>query len=287
MSSDASHGSLSAMPAARSLRTGPAARSPGKRGFAKRAFGFAKRALPKAPVPGFPLLWVACLAAAALMIVTGGFNTGALPLGQRTAFWLLLMGWNALKWQALFAWGVRKPSDWPRVALLGAIPLNLPLPLEIPLVGALIGRSMRVMPLDVWLRAAAISVVIFAVCALVAWILLRRMRPVRAETGLLARTRVRAEDLAGIEAEDHYCRVHRRDGTSALLHYRFGDALDEVAGIDGLQVHRGAWVAAEAVEGAERDGRKWRLLLAGGGSVPVSATYVAAARARGWLRGRG
>ncbi|MEP9358224.1 LytTR family DNA-binding domain-containing protein [Sphingomonas sp. KR3-1] len=247
---------------------------------------FAKRALPDRPVPGFPLLWIACFAAAALMTVTGGFNTGALPLGQRIAFWLLLMGWNALKWQLLFAWGVRKPSDWPRVALLGTVPLNLPLPLEIWLCGRLVGVAMAAMPLDVWARAVAISATIFAVCTLVAWTLLRRLRPVRAETGLLARARIAACDLSAIEAEDHYCRVHRRDGRSELIHYRFGDALAEVAGIDGAQVHRGAWVSATAVEGAAREGRKWRLLLAGGGSVPVSATYAAEARARGWLRAR-
>ena len=275
------------MPAARSLRTGPAARPPGKRGFAKRVLGFAKRALPNRAPPGFPLLWIACLAAAVLMTVTGGFGTGRLPLHSRALFWLVLMLWNALKWQALFAWGVRKPSDWPRISLLGTIPLNLPLPFEIWACGQLVGAQMRAMPLDIWLRAAVIGVLIFAVCSLVAWILLRRMRPVRAETGLLARTRIRAEELAAIEAEDHYCRIHRRDGTSELIHYRFGDALEEVAALDGLQVHRGAWVAAEAVQGAAREGRKWRLLLAGGGSVPVSATYAAEVRARGWLRGRG
>ncbi|NYT40887.1 LytTR family transcriptional regulator DNA-binding domain-containing protein [Sphingomonas sp. R-74633] len=230
------------------------------------------------------MLWVACAAAAALMIVTGGFNTGALSLGPRIAFWLTLMGWNALKWQALFAWGVRKESDWPRVALLGSIPLNLPLPFEIWLCGQAVGVEMEAMPHDVWGRAAAISAVIFAVCSMVAWLLLRRMRPVRAETGLLAKARIAACDLAAIEAEDHYCRVHRRDGRSELIHYRFGDAMEEVAGLDGAQVHRGAWVAAAAVEGAAREGRKWRLLLAGGESVPVSATYAAEARARGWLR---
>jgi hypothetical protein len=272
------------MPAARSLRTGPAARPAGKRGFVKRVSGFAKRAWPKKPIPGFPLLWVACFAAALLMIVTGGFNTGRLPLGARIVFWMLLMGWNALKWQLLFAWGVRKDSDWPRIALLGTIPLNLPLPLEIALCGQIVGARMPPSLFGVWTRAAIISLVIFGVCSLVAWILLRRMRPVRADTGLLARARVCAEALAAIEAEDHYCRIHRRDGRSELIHYRFGDALEEVASLDGAQVHRGAWVAAQAVEGAERDGRKWRLLLAGGGSVPVSATYAAEARARGWLR---
>jgi len=273
------------MPVLRTDPLGQAARS-GKRGFAKRVAGFAKRALPREPVPGFPLLWIACAAAAGLMIVTGGFNTSALPLGQRTGFWLLLMGWNALKWQALFALFVRKPVDWPRVSLLGTVPLNLPLPLEIWLCGRIVGVEMAALPVDVWLRALAISAVIFAVCATVAWVLLRRQaKPVEPPAdGILARARVAPDALAAIEAEDHYCRVRRRDGQSALLHYRFGDALKEVAGIDGAQVHRGAWVAAGAITGAKREGRRWRLVLADGTTLPVSATHAAEARRRGWLR---
>jgi hypothetical protein len=145
---------------------------------------------------------------------------------------------------------------------------------------------MAAMPAEVWTRALAISLGIFTVCATVAWVLLRRApkASVPPAGGLLARARVVPEALAAIEAEDHYCRVHRRDGQSALLHYRFGDALREVAGIDGAQVHRGAWVAAHAVAGARREGRRWRLLLADGTSLPVSATHAAEARRRGWLR---
>ena len=259
---------------------------PGKRAFAKRAADFAKRAWPKRPPPGFPLLWIACLAAAGLMIVTGGFNTGAMPLGPRTAFWLLLMGWNALKWQLLFAWLVRRREDWLRASLIGTVPLNLPLPIEIALCGRIAGFEMAALPAEVWLRALAISAGIFAVCALVAWVLFGRsaaVTPMPAD-GLLARARTDPQALAAIAAEDHYCRVLRRDGQSALVHYRFGDALAEVAAIDGAQVHRGAWVAADAIEGAEREGRRWRLRLAGGGTVPVSATHAAEARRRGWLR---
>jgi DNA-binding LytR/AlgR family response regulator len=107
--------------------------------------------------------------------------------------------------------------------------------------------------------------------------------PAPEASGLLQRARIDPAALAAIEAEDHYCRVHHRVGTSALIHYRFGDALEEVSGIEGTQVHRGAWVAADAVEGAARDGRRWELMLAGGGRVPVSATYLPQARARGWL----
>lgn len=276
------------MPAVRSARQSRFPAPPDKRGFAKRAIGFAKRALPVGKLPGFPFLWIACAAAAGLMIVTGGFNTGQLPVAHRAGFWLLLMGWNALKWQTLFALFVRKPTDWPRVALLGTIPLNLPLPLEIALCGRAVGVAMTAMPIDVWGRAVAISAVIFTVCSTAAWVLLRRTaKPVAAPAdGLLIRARVAPDALAAIEAEDHYCRVHRRDGQSALVHYRFGDALKEVAELDGAQVHRGAWVAADAVTGARREGRRWHLTLPDGHAVPVSATHAAEARRRGWLRSR-
>ena len=61
------------------------------------------------------------------------------------------------------------------------------------------------------------------------------------------------------------------------------DALAELAGFDGRQVHRGAWAANVAVVAAERDGRAWRLILAGGERLPVSTRFVADLRALGWL----
>ncbi|UZK64843.1 LytTR family transcriptional regulator DNA-binding domain-containing protein [Sphingomonas sp. M1-B02] len=260
--------------------------APGKSGFANRAGDFAKRVrLDRAP-PGFPILWIACAAAAGLMIVTGGFRTGELPLAQRALFWILLMGWNAAKWQSWFLLTVRKPADWPRASLLGTLLLNLPLPLEIGLCGRLVGLSMRAGPWETWGRALAISFLIVAVAGLVSWTVLRRagsQEKGEVEDGLLARARILPDSLASIQAEDHYCRVRGRDGETALVHYRFGDALAEVAGINGARVHRGAWVAAQAVLGARRQGRRWRLLLADGSDLAVSATYLGEARRRGWL----
>lgn len=260
----------------------------GNRGFAKHALAFVNRTRI-GDLPGFPLLWIGCGAAALLMVITEAFGTGVLPLGRRAAFWVLLMAWNALKWQVLFALLVRRPSDWWRAALIGSVLLNLPLPLEIMLCGRAVGMPFAVDMLSTWGRALAISLGICAVGALVGWVLVRRaatrlVAPSPAGDGILARARIAPEALAAIEAEDHYCRVRDREGRSALLHYRFADALAEVAAIDGMRVHRGAWVAAAAVAGARRDGRRWRLLLADGHEVAVSATYVAEARARHWLR---
>lgn len=255
----------------------------GKRGFAKRARGFAKRAVA---LPGFRYLWLASFAAMVLMVVTGGFNTGQLPMGRRVAFWALLLGWNAVKWQAWFAFTVRHPRDWTRAALIGTLLLNLLLPVEIGVVLGIMGLNSALDPASVWLRALAIGLGIFPMM----WVIARQLRPRApiavappAEGGLLDRAKIAPEALIAIQAEDHYCRVRGASGSDALVHYRFGDALGEVAGLDGAQVHRGAWVAAGAVKSAARDGRRWLLVLTDGSQVAVSATHLPAIRAKGWL----
>lgn len=271
------------MATARSALPDPASPARGKPSFAKRALGFANRA------PGFPMLWIGTAAAAGLMTVTGGFGTVLLPIATRALFWLVLMGWTALKWQLWFAATVRKPADWTRASLIGAVLLSLPLPIEIALAARITGIG-AVTPdwLGTWARALAIGAVILATGLLAARALGYRARGpapvVAAGDTLLDRAGVTPETVTAIEAEDHYCRV-RRTGGDALIHYRFGDALAEVGGIDGAQVHRGAWVAASAVIGAAREGRRWRLILADGTRIPVSATYLPKIRALGWLKG--
>lgn len=272
-----------AMPIARPASLRPRGTPSDKRRFVKRAFAFVKRA------PGFPILWIAGLTAAGIMIVTGGFGTGAMPLGQRMGFWMLLMGWSSLKWQLWFVATVRKQTDWIRAAALGGVLLSVPLPIEIRLCARAVGiEGAFADPIGTWTRALAIGAVIFTAIVMILWAtghlpFARRKPAARPAEGLLARARVASETLAAIEAEDHYCRVRRRDGSDALIHYRFGDALAEVAELDGTQVHRGSWVAAHAVTGAEREGRRWLLLLSDGSKVAISPRYVAEARRRGWL----
>ena len=256
----------------------------GKAAFANRARRFVKLAA----LPGFPFLWIGCAVAAMLMIVTGGFGPGELPLGLRTVFWaLLLLGWNLAKWQTWFALTVSKPADWMRSAVIGALLLNLLIPVEIALSLRAIGVHAAVRAPEAWGSALAISLVLLAPI----YLMKRRLWPSRPETlaappdnGLLTRAGASADILVAVAAEDHYCRVHRQDGSSALVHYRFADALAELAGLDGAQVHRGFWVAAGAVRGAVRDRRRWRLQLSDGRLVPVSTSHLAAVRRRGWLR---
>ena len=263
-------------------------RGPGNTGFAKRVRNFANRVTA---LPGFPVLPVAGFAAAMLMIIVGAFGTGEMPLAMRAGFWGVLLGWNILKWQIWFALLIRRPTDWPRTSAIGAVVLNLPLPFEIALSLSLFGIVDAPAPGQTWAKALAISMVVFLVLFIAG--VRRRTQPAPAATtppviapdGLLARAGITdPATLQAIEAEDHYCRLHLAGGRSLLVLHRFGDALREVANLDGAQVHRGAWVSAGGVAVAERDGRRWLLVLADGARIPVSASFAKTVRARGWLR---
>lgn len=83
-----------------------------------------------------------------------------------------------------------------------------------------------------------------------------------------------------LQVEDHYVRVHARDGNSMVL-IRFSDALRGIGHVPGAQVHRSWWVANDAVIGLRRTGRTAILTLRNGMSVPVSQPYVAQA-VRSW-----
>lgn len=89
-------------------------------------------------------------------------------------------------------------------------------------------------------------------------------------------------ELIALEMEDHYLRVHTAAG-SALILLRLRDAIAELAGVDGLQVHRSWWVARRSVAGSSVDGRSVRLSLINGLEAPVARNSVAALRAAGWI----
>ena len=109
--------------------------------------------------------------------------------------------------------------------------------------------------------------------------------PPAPEAALLARLPARSRaELLHLRMQDHYVEVHTKAGSEMLL-LRFRDALREVEGIDGLQVHRSHWVARAAVVGIERQrGGRIALRLVNGAKVPVSRSFAPAVKARGWLR---
>lgn len=88
------------------------------------------------------------------------------------------------------------------------------------------------------------------------------------------------DELLAVEAEDHYIKVHTSRG-SELVYYRFADALDDLRGHDGLQVHRSFWVRRGAIQQVDTSGRHWMLVLVNGLCVPVSRANQGAIRLAG------
>ena len=91
----------------------------------------------------------------------------------------------------------------------------------------------------------------------------------------------RAPVLA-LEMEDHYVRVHTASGSSLVL-LRMRDAVLEMDGVDGMQVHRSWWVARDSLAGHRSEGRNLILCLHGGLEAPVSRDTAAKLKASGWL----
>ena len=77
-------------------------------------------------------------------------------------------------------------------------------------------------------------------------------------------------------------RAHTALGSELIL-LRLRDAMAELDGIDGLQVHRSWWVARHAVDDVRRDGRNVRLVLPGGLEAPVARANLAVLKQQGWF----
>jgi DNA-binding LytR/AlgR family response regulator len=84
-------------------------------------------------------------------------------------------------------------------------------------------------------------------------------------------------DLIALQMEDHYVRAHTALG-SALILIPLRQALEELAHVPGLKVHRSWWVARHAVRSTVQDGRNMRLQLVNGLVAPVSRAHVAVVR---------
>lgn len=217
-----------------------------------------------------------------------------MPLAQRAVFWAALIGWNMVKWHLWFAFTMRGEQHRIASALAGAVLLNLLLPVEIRLILSAFGITSSVSFWTTFTMALAIScaiaLVVFPVVARIHASDAAAPQSAAAATaippgGLLERAGViDPELLLAIEAQDHYLRLTLADGRAPLIHCRFADALEEVRALDGAQVRRGTWVAARAIDKAERVARSWRLTLCDGSEVTVSASYVGMARKLGWLR---
>ena len=83
--------------------------------------------------------------------------------------------------------------------------------------------------------------------------------------------------IIALEAEDHYLRVHTLHG-SALLLMRLADAAALIDPRLGLRVHRSWWVAKDGVRALETTSGRAIARLVDNKAVPISRSYLPAAR---------
>jgi len=255
----------------------------------------------------------------AVLTVIGPFGTFQdLTAAQRLAYWGGLIGLGALAFeavsQAAFRILKRRAHAWRTILAGVALTVTALLTVCVAALEVTLRGLDYLHPLGLAEMFIYVAVITALVTAVPLWLELRdrglvgappgpapavpeavevpaaipAAAPVPREIPFLARIPARlGRTLVALEMEDHYVRVHTADGSDLLL-MRLRDAVAELEGFDGLQVHRSYWVAAAAVTGVERkpDG-KLTLVLSTGLKVPVSRSFAPAVRAAGWLEPRG
>ena len=88
--------------------------------------------------------------------------------------------------------------------------------------------------------------------------------------------------LLHLQMRDHYVEVHTDKGSDLVL-MRFGDALKELGGTEGMQVHRSHWIARAALKKIVRRTGRTTAILENGAEVPVSRRYARALREARWV----
>lgn len=235
-----------------------------------------------------------------LLALLGPFGSFELPFAYRLIYWLGLAWAGYACYRPIGALinrlgPVLDLPDWS-LWLIGCLVATVPMTVVVWLVSAL-PPPLEMPSLEAWLVTYGYVLAIGSVVTMVFYLV--QSKPAAAPVAppeqaapppppapamrLFARLPERlGTDLIALEMEDHYLRVHTRLGSDLIL-LRMRDAVSELDGLDGAQVHRSWWVARAALEEVLREERAVRLRLSGGLEVPVARSQVAVLKAAGWL----
>jgi len=90
------------------------------------------------------------------------------------------------------------------------------------------------------------------------------------------------EDLICFVMEDHYMVVYTEKGNHMLL-MRMKDAVIELKGYHGMQVHRSSWIVVSKVKHVKKISRKTILIMNNGIEISVSKKFIPAIKEAGLL----
>lgn len=258
-----------------------------------------------------PRFWLAIAGAGVLLGIVGPFDTYAqLSLPARLAYWSVTAAatyFVAVGSVALMAsaWRRRRVTTLPLLALFGAL-AGLPVSGVVWAINAAVfpGDLQEPLPLSL---AASIVVVTALITVLLATFAHQFAMPTLELAGAAAKDNLAAEpvttarppapkrpkildrlpaeqrgNLSHMTVQDHYVEVRTERGKAMLL-MRLADAIAETEGVEGLQIHRSHWVAAEMVAETVRLGGRLMLRMKDGTLLPVSRSYIDAVRQAGIL----
>lgn len=233
---------------------------------------------------------VVAAAAGAFLALVGALGTGAAPWLDRLVFWIALLQAGTLCASFVGGFASRRPRIGESVVLRWVV---MTLAVAAPM--ALLSWGLAHV---VFAWGAPVGIAFFAWASLLvtgamAALMMAIGTPGRATQGPPApawevklRERLappfRGAEIYAVSSEDHYLRVHTSVGATLIL-MRLADALAELEGIEGAQVHRSWWVARAAILAVQRDGRKLNLKLKREIEAPVSRPNIKALQNSGWL----
>ena len=220
----------------------------------------------------------------------GVYDTGQVPFFRRAVFWTATMavGAGSSIFIAPVMWSDRF-EHWPAAFKIAIVALVVSVPVTVVLF-VMNGGPITINLIIVQFVYVLIISLIISTGMYVAHLIETANEPGETPDGdaferFMERLPIkyRTAELHAISSEDHYLRVHTSLGEELIL-MRLADAVRELAGADGLQVHRSWWVSKQGVQDEKRvDGRSL-LVLPSGTEVPVSRSYRAKAKEAGLIR---
>ena len=232
------------------------------------------------------------IAMAFFLSLTGAMGSYDTPILARIGYWLTVMLAGTITVQLIRLLTCRFRTLEPLTEAIVQFALAVPaVSLTVWLVGSLY-FSRTPNPAALRFLISPVIVITFAMSAL-QYALERTPRQSHAhptlrpaEPALAFRERLpfkyQKADIYALSAEDHYLRVHTSAGQTLVL-MRLYDAIRELDGIEGSQVHRSWWVARDAVRDVTRGDGRLTLAIKGDVEAPVSRSYAKVLKAEGWF----
>lgn len=234
-----------------------------------------------------PRTW--CLLAIVSLIVglTGPFGTYVgLALAERVVYWTFVVVGTffvaSFSLSLADRWLSRRIASQIAVGAIGALAAAIPISMLVFVAGTVFGMAPRAM--DVANHYAQAAAITFGLTLLFSMLERNKTKPSALATpSILDRLpETKRGALVRIGVHDHYVDVITDQGRHLVL-MRLKDAIGETAPEDGLRVHRSHWVAKRGIEGSQRKHGRLFLRMTDGTTVPISRTYLKAARQAGLL----